>query len=120
VPSVWYENLPNALLESLACGTPVAASDIGSLREALAGSGAGLLFRPGDAGDLARVLLQALHGRDDLAAMGEAAAALALSRYTPQRHAQTLVALLEDLIRGRAAGAPPGKALLMASRGGGC
>ena len=116
VPSLWYENLPNALLESLACGTPVVASDIGSLSEALGGTGAGALFRPGDAGDLARVLLQTVEGRDDLSAMGTAAAALARTRYAPERHAETLVALLEDLMRGKAAGAPPGKALLAASR----
>jgi glycosyltransferase involved in cell wall biosynthesis len=115
VPSVWYENLPNALLESLACGTPVAASDIGSLRESLAGSGAGLLFKPGDSADLARMLLQTLGRRDDLSAMGEAAAKLARTRYAPERHTQTLVALLEDLIRGKVEGAPPGQALLMAS-----
>ena len=117
VPSVWYENLPNALLESLACGTPVAASDIGSLRECLAGSGAGMLFRPGDSADLARVLGQALDRRDDLSAMGEAAAALARTRYAPERHAQTLVTLLEDLVRGKEAGAPPGRALLTAGGG---
>ena len=112
VPSIWYENLPNALLESLACGTPVAASDIGSLHEALVGSGAGLLFRPGDAADLARVLSQALDGRDALSAMGDAASALARTRYAPERHARTVVALFEDLIRSKSAGAPPGKALL--------
>ncbi len=117
VPSLWYENLPNALLESLACGTPVVASDIGSLREALAGSGAGLLFRTGDATDLARVLSRALEQRAELTAMGEEAAALARSRYSPGRHAADLVALLEDLVRGKQAGARPGQAL-GAGRGG--
>jgi glycosyltransferase involved in cell wall biosynthesis len=48
VPSLWYENSPNSLLESLACGTPVVAADLGSMRDALFDTGAGLLTRPGD------------------------------------------------------------------------
>ena len=47
VPSLWYENSPNSLLESLACGTPVIACDLGSMRDALQDTGAGLLCAPG-------------------------------------------------------------------------
>jgi hypothetical protein len=53
MPSICYENLPNAVLESFAAGTPVLASDIGSLREVLAHQRAGVLFPLADvlAGD---------------------------------------------------------------------
>ena len=54
VPSLWYENMPNSMLESFACGTPVIASDLGSMHDMLCGTQAGLLFRPGDPAARAR------------------------------------------------------------------
>ncbi|HIE39258.1 MAG TPA: glycosyltransferase [Anaerolineae bacterium] len=53
VPSVWYENSPNVILEAFAAGTPVIASDRGGLAELVQHGVNGLLFRMGDAGDLA-------------------------------------------------------------------
>lgn len=48
VPSVWYEGLPMVVVEAYACGTPVLASDIGSLSEIVKDGETGLLFAPGD------------------------------------------------------------------------
>lgn len=56
VPSVWYENSPNVILEAFAAGTPVVASDRGGLAELVQHEVNGLLFRMGDAADLARQL----------------------------------------------------------------
>jgi rhamnosyltransferase len=54
VPSLWWESFALTLREAMAAGVPVLASDHGALREALAGTGEPILFRPGDAQDLAR------------------------------------------------------------------
>ena len=97
VPSLWYENTPNALLESLACGTPVVASDLGSMRAMLDGTGAGALFRPGDAGDLAHVLAELLERPGEPARMGRRARELARERYAPQAHVEALEALFADV-----------------------
>ena len=94
VPSVWYENSPNALLESLACGTPVIASDLGSMRETLCGTGAGILFPAGDHQALADALHIALTGQG-LEKMGQRAQALVRQRHSPAAHADALVALFE-------------------------
>jgi len=58
LPSLWFENLPNSLLESYANGTPVIASDIGSLPEFIVKDGTGLLFKPGNAKSLSEKILQ--------------------------------------------------------------
>ena len=50
VPSLWYENTPNSLLESLACGTPVITAELGSMCEMVCDTRAGLLFQPGRPG----------------------------------------------------------------------
>jgi glycosyltransferase involved in cell wall biosynthesis len=53
VPSVWYENSPNVILEAFAAGTPVIASDQGGLAELVQHEVNGLLFKMGDVADLA-------------------------------------------------------------------
>jgi len=53
VPSIWYENSPNAILESLSYGVPVITSDLGGMAELVQHEQNGLLFRMGDAADLA-------------------------------------------------------------------
>lgn len=98
VPSLWYENTPNAILESLAAGTPVAASDLGSMGDMLRGTDAGFLFRPGDSGDLADVLECALLQPDTLARMSRSARAVAASQYSPEAHLGGLLRVFERAI----------------------
>jgi len=93
VPSLWYENMPNSLLESLACGTPVIASDLGSMRDILHGTGAGLLFRAGDPVALANALRTAL-AEPCAETMGERAQELVRERHDPDRHVDALIDLL--------------------------
>lgn len=54
VPSVWYENSPNVILEAFAHKTPVMASNLGGMAELIKEQVNGLLFSPGDEVDLAR------------------------------------------------------------------
>jgi glycosyltransferase involved in cell wall biosynthesis len=53
VPSLYYENLPNVILEAFAHGTPIIASNLGGMREAVRHEVDGLLFETGNAADLA-------------------------------------------------------------------
>jgi len=95
VPSVWYENMPNSLLESWAVGTPVVASDIGSLHDMVAGSGAGELFETGSAESLALTVERLLAEPGRLVMMSERARALAATTYAPKTHLEGLVDVLE-------------------------
>ncbi len=60
VPSVWYENSPNTILEALAHHTPLIVSDLGGMAELVQDGVNGLLFAPGDASSLAARLQQLL------------------------------------------------------------
>ena len=104
VPSICVENLPNSLLESLACGTPVVASDTPSIAEVLDGSDAGILVPAGDPVGLADALERvATADPDARQTMQSAAEALAREVYSPGRHLARLSSLLEEAAGSRRA-----------------
>ncbi|HEY2843189.1 MAG TPA: glycosyltransferase family 4 protein [Bryobacteraceae bacterium] len=94
-PSTWYENAPLTIIEALACGLPVIASDIGSLPEFVQHGQTGLLFRPGDPADLARQVRAALSHPEKLRAMRVAARREYESKYTPERNYKLLLEIYE-------------------------
>jgi glycosyltransferase involved in cell wall biosynthesis len=59
-----YEGLPNTLLEAMACGLPVVASNIGGNSELVSNGVNGLLFDVSDPKDLQRRLVEMLHSPD--------------------------------------------------------
>ncbi len=58
IPSVWYENMPYALLEALGAGQVVIASKIGGMTEKIIHRENGFLFEAGNVKDLVTVLSQ--------------------------------------------------------------
>ncbi|MCP4536077.1 MAG: glycosyltransferase family 4 protein [Chloroflexi bacterium] len=58
VPSVWYENSPNTILEAFAHRTPVIVSDLGGMAELVEDGVNGLQFATGDPSSLAIKLRQ--------------------------------------------------------------
>lgn len=60
VPSLWYENCPNVILEAFAHRTPIVASNLGGMAELVHDGENGLLFALGDADDLVRQLRRLL------------------------------------------------------------
>jgi glycosyltransferase involved in cell wall biosynthesis len=56
VPSLWYENSPNVILEAFAQRVPVIASNLGGMAEMVSHEENGLLFEAGNPEDLAHQL----------------------------------------------------------------
>lgn len=90
LPSVWYEGLPKALIESFAKGTPVVASRLGSLAEAVEHGRTGLHFEPGNPADLARQVRHLASDPSALARMRAAARTEFEQKYTAERNLRLL------------------------------
>jgi glycosyltransferase involved in cell wall biosynthesis len=98
VPSLWYENFPNAILESYACGTPVLASNLGSLKECVKDGETGYLFRPGDSACLVERLEYCLDNTQQVMDMAQKAREVATSTYSAQMHINSLEKLFNELV----------------------
>ncbi|MCI8725931.1 MAG: glycosyltransferase family 4 protein [Hungatella sp.] len=55
-PAIWYENMPNTVLEAYAYGKPVVASRLGSLTEIVEDKKTGFLFEPKNSHELSEIL----------------------------------------------------------------
>jgi len=98
VPSLWYENLPNSFLESYACGTPVIASDIGSLSACVNNGVTGFHFRHGSPEDLAEKIEYCLNNPTLMGDMAVNCRREALSLYSPKSHCESLINLFNKFI----------------------
>ena len=107
IPALWFENLPNTLIESLACGVPVIASDIGSLSTAITDGTDGLLHEPGNAEDLARKIERLTSDSALRLALSAGARRTALTKYSPQTHVSRLLSLFEETLGARQAARVP-------------
>ena len=95
LPSLWYEGFPMVIAESLACGTPVLGSRLGSTEELIDDGRTGLHFTAGDASDLARKVEWAWSHPSELAAMGHEARREYETLYTPEKNYSRLMDIYE-------------------------
>jgi glycosyltransferase involved in cell wall biosynthesis len=102
MPTLWYENMPNVVLEAMAYGKPVIGSDLGGVAEVIKDGKDGLLFKPGDAASL-RDRLEETAADDGLVRrMGMAAREKVVSEYAPDNHCDRLLAVFDEVARSAA------------------
>lgn len=79
------DTFPNAILEALACGTPVVATAIGGIPEQIEHGQTGFLVPPGDAPSMTRAIIELLDNDDLRERMGKMAAETAQVRFSLDR-----------------------------------
>lgn len=94
VPSRYYDNAPQSVVESYLHGTPVLGSRMGGIPEEIVEGVTGEVFEPGDTPGLAAKLRELLSDRPRLEEMGRKAREFALTERCLARHMQALVPLL--------------------------
>lgn len=101
------DNLPNTILESLSCATPVVAFAVGGIPDVIVDGDTGFLARPGNVGELAVAFSRAFGDPGELAACGRRGRALMERDYALNRLGDRYRAVFEDVIA-RAHGRPIG------------
>ena len=99
VPSEWYENLPFAVLEPFALGTPVVGASIGGIPEMVENGVTGRLHRSGDPESLRDVLLWMTGPEADLEGMGKQARIRVERDYSVDQHLEQLLAIYTEVQR---------------------
>ena len=92
------EAFPNTVIEAMAAGTPVVATAVGGVPDAIEDGVTGRLVPVSDPGHLATVLEELLARRDQREALGAAGRARARERYTPNQALSELEALYQRLV----------------------
>jgi glycosyltransferase involved in cell wall biosynthesis len=92
------DNLPNTLLEAMACGTPVLAFRTGGIPDVIQHGKNGYLARYGVSDDLASYLLKMICNDDERKRMGAASRELMEYRYMLEHQARSYLELYNDLI----------------------
>ena len=100
VPSEWYEaGPPLVMLQALASGTPVVASDLANISGSARAADAAVVFTPGDAGALASAVASVAADRDLRERLGRHGRDLYLRSHTPEHIVSTLETVYAEVAR---------------------
>lgn len=96
-PAIWYENMPNTVLEAYAYGKPVVASKIGSLVDMVDDGITGYLFENKNIQDLAEKLFEFVKDTGLSAKLGAIAREKCENEYGEELHMDRLVRLFGEI-----------------------
>ena len=95
------DNLPNTVMESMACGTPPVAFEVGGVPDMVEDGVTGRLIAPGDTRALTKAVLDLALHPGLRARLGESCRGAVLERFALERQAAAYLSLFEDLLRRR-------------------
>lgn len=98
VPSEWYDNLPNTILESYAMKKCVVATRVGSLTENVCDGETGLLFNYKDAIDLRDKISYLFNNPYKAKEFGKNAVHLINTKYSITKHIDSLIHVFKEVV----------------------
>ena len=99
VPSEWYEGGPLTMIEAWGVGLPVVGSNMGAMSTAIKPHQNGLLFRPGDAGDLTAKVRWLWDQSADRQRMRDGALQTFHDIYSPERNYEYLIGIYDGALQ---------------------
>lgn len=90
VPSLWPDNSPMAVYESMACGKPVIGSKLGGLLDQIEDSENGYLVEPGNEYDLAQAVKSLWEDKVSIEMFGRKARLRMETEFSPESHISNL------------------------------
>lgn len=99
VPSEWYDNFPNVILESFAFKKAVIATNIGSLKELVVNEETGLLFEYKNSVDLSTKVKMLFNDIQKTKYLGENAFNKLNTEFSKEQHYNDLIRLFNSLVK---------------------
>ena len=99
VPSEWYDNFPNVILESFAYKKAVIATNFGSLPELVHDNQTGLTFKYADIQNFKEKIKYMFEHESEAKLMGENGYNQILSSYSPVQHYNQLMKLFNQIVK---------------------
>lgn len=94
LPSLW-EGLPVSLIEAMASGLPVIATQVSGTKEVMINNRTGLLVTPGNVDELREAILRFLNHPDEARQMGKAARKRVEENFGAEQQAEAYLSLFE-------------------------
>lgn len=98
VPSLWLEGFPLVLIEGMAAGVPLVASDIGALPSIFENGRTGVLVEPGNVAAWAKALRRFFDDEAAQRVMGLQGRKAYEDRYSPQQNIRLLIEIYADVL----------------------
>jgi glycosyltransferase involved in cell wall biosynthesis len=92
------EGFANAILEYMAAGLPVVATDVGGAREAITEGGTGYTVASGDDEKMAERIIELLNDSQRARAMGERGRSFVAEKFSCDRHLHNTLELYDELL----------------------
>jgi glycosyltransferase involved in cell wall biosynthesis len=99
IPSEWYENSPNIILEAYSRGKPVIGSRIGGIPELIDENRTGLLFEAGNYRELTKCMRTLYDDRLTAQEMGSRGNDLVRTKFSEQKHYEELTKFYDLVLR---------------------
>lgn len=98
-PAIWYENMPNTVIEAYAYGKPVIASDVGSLAEIVDDGVTGYLFPMKDAKEMSIQMRKLAESETLSDTLGRNARRKCEQTYNEKSHMNAVLKILRGEVR---------------------
>lgn len=99
VPSIWYENCPYSILETLAIGKPVIGANIGGIPELVIDNETGLLYKHDNIEELTNKMNKLFKNTDLVQKMSNNAKKCAASRYSKEKYYEDIIKIYNEEIK---------------------
>ena len=101
VPSEWYDNFPNVVLESYAYKKAVIATNFGSLQYMVDEGKTGLKFKYADIEDFRKKITYMFEHLEEARLMGENGYKLIETKYSPKTHYESLMSVFDKVMKNK-------------------